>query len=128
MEVDGEPTEDTVMQDGEGEGEEQRPPFQAEGTFAQETTMQRPKVFSEADVLEKKEQEQEQMFQKLTKDANALREQDQKRKEQRHTLAREEKELLNRKKGRRNNKKHSRQTQASWMSQRQCRSETSERS
>ena len=97
MEVDGESTEDTVMQDGEGEGEEQRPPFQAEGTSAQETTMQRQKLFSEAVVLEKKEQEQEQMYQKLTKDANALREQEQKRKEQRHALAREGKELLNRK-------------------------------
>lgn len=41
MEIGGEPTEDTMMQDGEGEGEEQRPPFQAEGAFAQETTMQR---------------------------------------------------------------------------------------
>ncbi len=40
MEVDGEQTEDKMMQDGEGEGEEQGPPFQAEDALAQETTMQ----------------------------------------------------------------------------------------
>ncbi len=69
MEVDGEQTEDTMMQDGEGE--EQRPPFQAEGAPAQETTMQRQKLLSEAGVLEKKEYEQEQYRQKLAGGANA---------------------------------------------------------
>ena len=39
MEVDGELIEDTIIQDGEGEGEEQRPLFQAEGAFTQETTI-----------------------------------------------------------------------------------------
>ena len=88
MKVDGESTEDTVMQDGEGEGEEeeQRPPFQAEGTFAQEPTMQRQKLLSEASVLGKKEYEQEQYRQKLVEDANALVEEDQRLEQKRQKL------------------------------------------
>lgn len=88
MEVDGEPTQDTVMQDGEGEGEgeEQRPPFQAEGAFAQEPTMQRQKLLSEAGVLAKKEYEQEQYRQKLAGDANSLVEEDQRLEQKRQKL------------------------------------------
>ncbi len=82
MEVDGEPTEDIMMQDGE----EQRPPFQAEGAFAQETTMQRQKLLSEAGVLEKKEYEQEQYRQKLAGDANALVEEEQRLEQKRQKL------------------------------------------
>ena len=61
-----------MMQDGEGE--EQRPPFQAEGALAQETTLQRQKLLSEASLLEKKEYEQEQYRQKLVRDAGAFEE------------------------------------------------------
>jgi len=77
MEVDGEQTEDTMMQDGEGEGEEQGPPFQAEDALALETTMQQQKLLSDAGVLEKKKYEQEQYRQKLSGDANALVEEEQ---------------------------------------------------
>ena len=86
MEVDGEPTEDTMMQDGEGEGEEQRPPFQAEGAFAQEKMMQRQKLLSEAGVLEKKEYEQERYRQKLAGDVNALVEEEQRLEQKRQKL------------------------------------------
>ena len=88
MEVDGEQTEDTMMQDGdgEGEGEEQRPPFQAEGALTQETTMQRQKLLSEAGVLEKTEYEQEQCRQKLARDANALVEEEQRLEQKRQKL------------------------------------------
>ena len=72
MEVDGEQTEDTMMQEGEGEGEEQGPPFQAEDALTQEPTMQQQKLLFEAAVLEKKKYEQEQYRQKLNGDANAL--------------------------------------------------------
>jgi len=86
MDVDEEQTEDTMMQDGEGEGEEQRPSFQAEGALAQETTMQRQKLLSEAGVLEKKEDEQEQCRQKLAGDANALVEEEQRLEQKRQKL------------------------------------------
>ncbi|KAL9127435.1 MAG: hypothetical protein Q9217_003687 [Psora testacea] len=84
MDIDGEQTEDTVMQDGEVE--EQRPPFQAEGALAQETTMQRQRLLSEAGVLKKKEYEQEQYRQKLTGDANALVEEEQRLEQKRQKL------------------------------------------
>jgi len=86
MEIDGEQTEDTMMQDGEGEGEEQRPPFQAEGALAVDATMQRQKLLSDADVLEKQEHEQEQYRQKLRGDANALMEEGQRLEQKRQML------------------------------------------
>ncbi|KAL2044423.1 hypothetical protein N7G274_003128 [Stereocaulon virgatum] len=75
MEVDEEQTEDTMMQDREGEG--QTLPFQAEGALAQEATMKQHNFLSNAGVLEKKEYEQEQHWQKLVGDANALKEEEQ---------------------------------------------------
>ena len=90
MEVDGEQTEDTTMKDGEGEGEEQRPPFQAEVALAEETTMQRQKLFLEENVLEKKGYEQEQYRQKLVGDANALVEEEQRVEQKRQKLLSDE--------------------------------------
>lgn len=69
-EIDEKHTEDTMMQ--KEEEEEQRSSFQAEDALAQEVTMQRQKLLSDADVLEKKEHEQEQYRQKLAKNANAI--------------------------------------------------------
>ncbi len=69
-EIDEKHTEDTMMQ--EKEKEKQRSSFQAEDALAQEVTMQRQKLLSDADVLEKKEHEQEQYRQKLAKNANAI--------------------------------------------------------
>lgn len=86
MEVDGEQTGDTTMQDGEGEGEEQGPPFQAEHALTQETTMQQQKLLFEAGVLEKKKYEQEQYRQKLNGDADALVEEEQRLGQKRQKL------------------------------------------
>lgn len=86
MEVDGEQTEDTMMQEGEGEGEEQGPPFQAEDALTQEPTMQQQKLLFEAAVLEKKKYEQEQYRQKLNGDANALVEEEQRLGQKRQKL------------------------------------------
>ena len=90
MEVDGEQTEDTMMQDGEGEGKEQRPPFQAEDALAQETTMQRQRLLLEESVLEKKGYEQEQYRQKLAGDANALMEEEQRLEQKQQKLLSDE--------------------------------------
>ena len=90
MEVDGEQTEDTMMQDGEGEGDEQRPPIQAKGALAQETTMQRQKLLLEESVLGKKGYEQEQYRQKLAGDANALVEEEQRLEQKRQKLLSDE--------------------------------------
>ena len=86
MEVDGKQTEDTMMKGGEGEGDEQRPPIQAERALAQETTMQRQKLLLEESVLGKKEYEQEQYRQNLAGDANALVEEEQRLKQKRQKL------------------------------------------
>ncbi len=86
MEVDGEQTEDIMMQDGKGEGEEQRPPFQAQGALAQEATIQRQKLLSDAGELDKKEYEQEQYRQKLAEDASTLVEEEQRLEQKRQKL------------------------------------------
>lgn len=59
MEVDREQTEDTMVEYGEGQREEQRPLFQAEDALTHETTIQRQKLLSDVSTLKKQEQEQE---------------------------------------------------------------------
>ncbi len=86
MEIDREQTEDTTMQEGEGEGEEQRPSFQPEGALTQEASMQRQNLLSDAGMLGKKEYEQEQYRQKLAGDANALVEEEQRLEQKRQKL------------------------------------------
>ena len=87
--------EDTVMQEGDGEGE--RSSVQAEVTFAQEDTVRRAKNLSI--VLEKQEQEHEQYRQKLKEKADNLTEEEQNLEQKRlklssdaNTLERQERE------------------------------------
>ena len=84
MELDGEQTEDTTMQDREGEEEQHRPSFHAEGALAPQTAMQRQDLLSNTDVIEREEYGRQQYRQ--TGDANILAEEEQRLEQKRQKL------------------------------------------
>lgn len=84
MELDGEQTEDTTIQDREGEEEQHRPSFHAEGALAPQTAIQRQDLLSNTDVIKREEYGRQQYRQ--TGDANILAEEEQRLEQKRQKL------------------------------------------